>query len=84
MILEYKGKTYRCVVGSDVIRDGMYIEVSIDGDDSDPLIEIFYSDVTHDLSVTVFQPDIALAVLEWAISVARERLLPSSADASDL
>jgi len=41
---------------------------------ANPIIEIFYSDVTHQMRVSLFKEDVALEVVEWAISLAHKRL----------
>ena len=74
MALRRDGSEYHCIVGSDVTRDGMYLEVSEQASGSDVIIEIFYSDLDHQMSVTLFKPDVPLEVVEWAISMARQRL----------
>ncbi|MEO1151196.1 MAG: hypothetical protein AAFW83_09445 [Pseudomonadota bacterium] len=74
MPLKRKDKEYRYIRGSDVVRDGMYIEVSDQQNEAEAIIEIFYSDVSHEMSVTLFKPDVPLELIEWAISVARKRL----------
>ena len=40
---------YDYVIGSDVDRDGMFLEVSKADDRADALLEIFYSDQTHSM-----------------------------------
>lgn len=70
------GRDYTYRVGSDVERDGMYLEITNTPDDDDVLFEIFYSDQTHQMTVTFCKSDIPLEVVEWAISEAKERLLP--------
>lgn len=45
--------------GSDVIRDGMYLELSISG--TSPLrqvAEVFYSDITHEFFLTCYEEKI--------------------------
>ena len=76
------GKEYSYLIGSDVTRDGMYVEVNDGANGTDEIIEIFYSDVTHKMSVTLYRSDIPLEVVEWAISIARERL-PVNMGATD-
>ena len=71
---EYDGKSYQCSMGSDVRRDGMFVEVGEGPDGLNTLIHIFYSDVTHRMTATLFKPSIPLEVVEWAASVARKRL----------
>ena len=41
MALKRDGSVYRCIVGSDVARDGMYLEVSDQASGSDVILEIF-------------------------------------------
>jgi hypothetical protein len=72
--MEYDGNEYDFVIGSDVVRDGMFAEIS---DQSKAIIEIFYSDSSHKMTVTLFEPNLPLEVIEWAIAIAHERLLPN-------
>ena len=41
---------YRTVRGSDVRRDGMFLEL-IDEGTGDEVAEVFYSDVTHEMTI---------------------------------
>lgn len=75
-------REYHTVIGSDVIRDGMYIEVKDARRGADAILEVFYSDVSHDMLVTLFEPDVPVEIVAWAISVARERL-PGQPDRVD-
>jgi hypothetical protein len=74
MAMKHGDIEYCYVVGSDVVRNGMYVEINDQPDGSDAILEIFFSDVSYDMVVTLFKPNIPLEVIEWAISVARERL----------
>ncbi|MCU6391085.1 MULTISPECIES: hypothetical protein [Enterobacter] len=63
--------------GSDVIRDGMYLELSISG--TSPLrqvAEVFYSDITHEFFLTCYEEKIPLEAVEKLISVAKTSLPP--------
>ncbi|ELT0526142.1 TPA: hypothetical protein ACOVFI_001651 [Citrobacter braakii] len=63
--------------GSDVIRDGMYLELSISG--TSPLrqvAEVFYSDITHEFFLTCYEENIPLEAVENLISVAKTSLPP--------
>ena len=80
--MKHGQKQYSYTMGSDVVRDGMYIEVSDQPNGTNAIIEVFYSDVSHEMSVTLFRPDVPLAVLEWAIALAHRRL-PARADRPD-
>lgn len=82
MPLAHLGHKYTYVIGSDIDRDGMYVEVTSDADAVNSLLEIFYSDITHKMSITLHRPDLPLEVIEWAISIAKQRL-PTKAQSSD-
>jgi hypothetical protein len=73
--MKYNGHTYDCTVCGDLVRDGLYIEVRIGSLD---ILEIFYSDASGEMTVSFFEPDVPLPVVEWAISIARQRLPPAS------
>jgi len=72
--MHHKGKDYSYVIGSDLVRDGMYVEVSGGPDGDEQVAEIFYSDETHAMCVTLYQTSVPLEVVEWAIAIARKRL----------
>lgn len=76
--MEHDGREYSYLIGSDLVRDGMYVEVTDRLDSANEILEIFYSDVSHKMSVTLYKWDLPLEVVEWAISVARERLPPNT------
>ena len=58
MPLNHKDNEYGYTLGSDVVRDGMYIEVSDQQNEAEAIIEILYSDVSHEMSVTLFKPEV--------------------------
>jgi ribosome recycling factor len=63
--------------GSDVLRDGMYMELSVS--ETFPLrqvAEVFYSDVTQEFFLTYYEENIPLEAVEKLISVARISLPP--------
>lgn len=63
--------------GSDVLRDGMYLELSIG--ETSPLqqvAEVFYSDITHEFFLTCYEENIPLAQIEKLISAAKKSLPP--------
>jgi len=82
MLLKHDGQEYTSRVGSDITRDGMYVEASDKPDGFKEVLEIFYSDVGGKMSVTLYRPDVPLEIVEWAIAIARERL-PVKTDATD-
>ena len=68
---------YTSVIGSDLDRDGMYLEVSGSSAGNDVLLEIFYSDQTKEMTLNVFAKDVPLDVVEYAIARAKKRLPPA-------
>ena len=75
MLLEHKGKTYVTWRGSDVTRDGMFLELKEAGA-LDPLMETFYSDADGSFSLAGFGGFVPLEVVEQFISEARHYLPP--------
>ncbi|QEW32576.1 hypothetical protein D0N50_13200 [Erwinia billingiae] len=60
---------YNLTRGSDVIHDGMYLEISEAG--TSPLrqiAEVFYSDVTHEFSFSCHEGYIPLEVIQKLIT----------------
>ncbi|MBF0690195.1 hypothetical protein IR150_01525 [Providencia alcalifaciens] len=73
----HDGIEYKLARGSDIVRDGMYLELTMAN--TDPVLqlaEVFYSDVTHQFTVTCFEPNIPLAVIETFIEQAKKLLPP--------
>ena len=66
-------RTFETVRGSDIHRDGMYLELSETGGEQG-IAEIFYSDQTGDFTVNTFGNDIPLEVIEWMVVRARQDL----------
>lgn len=67
---------YQTVRGSDVQRDGMYLEL-IDQSTGDEVAEVFYFDATHEMKISVFQPELPLRVVEALIERAKYDLPPT-------
>ena len=67
---------YRTVRGSDIQRDRMYLEL-IDESTGDEVAEVFYSDSTHKMTISVFQPELPLGIVEDLIARAKHILPPS-------
>ncbi|MEQ5125327.1 hypothetical protein ABN222_04275 [Providencia alcalifaciens] len=68
---------YEFARGSDIVRDGMYLELTMAN--TDPVLqlaEVFYSDVTHQFTLTCYEPNIPLAVIETLIEQAKKLLPP--------
>lgn len=69
---------YQTARGNDVQRDGMYLEL-IDQSTGDEVAEVFYSDATHEMTISVFKPELPLRVLEALIERAKHDLPPPHA-----
>lgn len=77
--IEHNGQSYGVVRGSDVQRDGMYLELWSAKHPEKQLCEVFYSDITQNMTVTCFdQEDIPLEVMEEYLSQSRYLLTPTS------
>lgn len=63
--------------GSDVLRDGMYLELSVSDTSPSRLVaDVFYSDVTQEFFLTCYEENIPLEEVEKLISKARILLPP--------
>ncbi len=69
---------YEGTIGSDLERDGMYLEVTDSRNSADAYLEIFYSDETNKFSLTLFKESVELELIEEAIEIAKLRLVPVS------
>jgi hypothetical protein len=72
--VDIDGIDYYCVLGSDVDRDGMYLELSRPY--GNVILEMFYSDKTGAMTLDMLQKDIPLNIVEWLIGAARQSLPP--------
>jgi hypothetical protein len=66
---------YELTRGSNIHRDGMYLELSEAG--TSPLrqiAEVFYSDVTHKFFLTCYEENVPLVVIEKLILEAKKSL----------
>ncbi|EMD1715575.1 TPA: hypothetical protein U2I46_002878 [Providencia stuartii] len=75
--MNFNGIEYEFGRGSDIVRDGMYLELTMAN--TDPVLqiaEVFYSDVTHQFTLTCFEPNIPLEVIETLIEQAKKLLPP--------
>ena len=85
-MIEHDGQQYSTVLGSDVQRDGMYLELHCgDPSTSLPLMEVFYSDVDARFAVTTFAEAIVpLAVVDQFFAEARLRLPPARQQSEEI
>ncbi|MBU1192106.1 MAG: hypothetical protein KKE76_10355 [Gammaproteobacteria bacterium] len=63
--------------GSDIHRDGMYLEL-VDENTGDLVAEVFYSDTTHMMTISIFQQELPLHVVEILIKRAKHDLPPTN------
>lgn len=76
MMATEHGRTYSTVRGSDLRRDGMFLELRHAGGPA--VAEIFYSDQSRDFTFTQFSPEpIPLSILQRFIEEA-QRDLPAA------
>ncbi|NRP69501.1 hypothetical protein ILFOPFJJ_00367 [Ensifer psoraleae] len=77
-MMEFAGRHFLLTHGSDVQRDGMYVEVSeqISGG-THVVLEVFYWDQDGRMTFSAFCEDLPLELIEFAAQAARERLTPS-------
>jgi hypothetical protein len=67
-------RSFCLVRGSDVERDGMYLELEDCGATASPLAEVFYSDTAHTFSTTIYDPATPDAAVRWLEEQARQLL----------
>jgi hypothetical protein len=69
---------YRTVRGSDIGRDGMFLEL-MDSETARVVAEVFFSDTTQKMTLSIFQADLPLDVVELLIARAKLDLPPAPA-----
>lgn len=73
-VIEIDGRRFSLIRGSDVQRDGMYLELS-DTDAQKALAEVFYSDETGRMTFWAREEDIPFEAVELLIERSKQ-LLP--------
>ena len=73
MTTEHEGRKYEFVFGSDVINDGMYVEVW-DEERKEMILFAFRSDANDDFTFTAYKEKLPFALVEQFILEAREWL----------
>jgi hypothetical protein len=72
-MLIFGTRQFDAVRGSDIIRDGMYLELSEHGG-KQGVAEVFFSDQTGEFVLNTFGNDVPLEAIEWLVSEARTSL----------
>ncbi len=76
--VKFNGVEYEILRGSDVIRDGMYLEASISRPDTrDQVLEIFYSDTKGNFTISYCKYDLPMELVEYMIINAKTALPPN-------
>jgi hypothetical protein len=71
------GRKYVYTLGSDLTRNGMYLELSeVEGEGLLRMMEIFHDDGKGCMTLNTCHDAVPLAAAEWLISRAKELLLP--------
>ena len=73
MQIDFQGHYYSTIRASDLQRDGMGLELRRD---SQLVAEVFFSDVTHEFVISLFDKNLPLPVIEQFIAEARTDLVP--------
>lgn len=76
----FDGQDYEALIGSDIHRDGMYLEVTERG--GRDVAEIFLSDANGSMVLTTFGNTLPLPLVEWMIVEAKRRLPQTTIDPS--
>ncbi|WP_127682680.1 hypothetical protein [Inhella crocodyli] len=72
---EYEGVRYSTLVASDVMRDGIALELHRHWQNQDNVVaEVFFSDEVGKWTLSTFDCDVPLELIEQLISEAKERL----------
>ncbi len=79
MPIEFDGRRFSVQLGSDVVNDGMFLEMDeLTPDGSSTVLYAFYSDVDGRMTFSAFREELPLTAVEWFISEAKRRLPPVS------
>jgi hypothetical protein len=66
-------RRYSFLLGSDIQRDGVYLEL-VEVETDEAVAEVFYSDATGEFTMSIFRDSIPLEAVEELIASARKRL----------
>ena len=81
--MRIEDREYSLLMGSDVERDGLYLELYAGAEpySGSPLAEYFYSDVDGSMTLTEYAPGVPAAALAWLQSEGVRRLPPAQGTA---
>ena len=69
-------KQYQLTLAREVPREGMGMELALGGE-TKVLAEVFYSDAAREFSISLFEENLSLSVIEQLIGMAKIALVPS-------
>ena len=82
MDTEHSGHRYYTTMGSDLERDGMFLELVVDGRSEAPVLEVFFSDATGTFALNTLETaSVPLEIVQGLVREAHERLPPLREDA---
>ena len=78
MTIMIEQRVYKLVRASDSIRDGMALEIVDITDDKigQEVLEVFYWDEDGRMTITLYRPNLPVALIEWSVSQAHALLPP--------
>ncbi len=79
MEFSYKNKKYEVILGSDVVRDGMFLEINevTDPKHEKSIMEVFFNDEKRNFTFNAWEPiELPLEKIELFIKEARKALPP--------
>ena len=80
MKIEFEGRAYELLFGSDVQRDAVYLELSdVSGRAPLVVLDAFHGDADGRITLSAYREDLPLALVEWFVAEVRRRL-PESPD----
>ena len=79
MRIEFGGQAYELVFGSDIQRDGVYLELSdLSAPDPVVVLDAFHWDADGRITVSAYCEDVPFEIVEWFIAEVRRRLAPAT------
>lgn len=79
MLIEYGNRRYEILFGSDVINDGVYLELNdITEEPSENLLFAFWSDVDGSFTFSAYRENLPFELVETFLKEARKRLPPGT------
>jgi len=76
---QFGKNSYSFLVASDVVRDGLGLEAwkRLQNNERELVAEVFWSDKLGTLTMSTYQPDLPIELVEHLLTMARLRLTPA-------